>query len=77
MYEIHQKLMKKRELKQKEKESSLATDLLSGVVALTAAAVVPQARAATTQSSFMNDTIIKKSQIELAKEKQSAYERPV
>ena len=57
MYEIHQKRMKKRELKQKEKEAGIETEVPKASAA-PAAVGVPRA---IPQSSFMNDAIIKKS----------------
>jgi len=60
MYEIHQKLMKKRELKQKEKDMAATGAEPLEEAPKAKAAVVPPARAIP-QSSFMNDAIMKKS----------------
>lgn len=62
MYQIHQKLMKKRELKQKEKEMGASAADLETEEPIKAApkSCDPPARAIP-QTSFMNDAIIKKS----------------
>ena len=61
MYQIHQKLMKKRELKQKEKEMGAAADLeTEEPIKAAPKSCDPPARAIP-QTSFMNDAIIKKS----------------